>query len=116
MPRKNCNADYHRIRDNFSKIVFFDEAPMPARKPTGLKIDAETIIREFRKNWQEKEGRVVPLNPRQELPKSEPERAWWRAINWPVALEWAYWIALAACMVYLAIFVFGPFISGMRHE
>ena len=71
----------------------------------------ERIVREHRKSEMRRTG-PEPFDF-----KRRPIRIpWYRSINWDVALAWACSLVLALCLIYLGIFVFGPFCLKLAHR
>lgn len=105
MPRRNHNADYHHV--NWG-------APPLIRRPTGLKIDAETIVREYRRHWEEPkekdeaevEVKKIQNSGLHSMPYYIPIR---KMVNWGVAFEWLCWgLCIAALTMIAGLLIFGP--------
>ena len=111
MPRRNSNADYHHFKPRWDPN--FQPAKRPLEAKSNLKVNAETIVHEFRRNWEEKEARIIPLESQAQLKSvyrpSSIVHWFFGAINWNVALEYVCWgLAGIALAMLITLFVFGP--------
>jgi hypothetical protein len=105
MPRPNENAECG-LRNAGLK-------PQTTRqiKRSVIITTGESIVREHRKSEMMRAG------PEPYDFKRRPIRIpWYRSINWNVALAWASSLILAFCLIYLGIFVFGPFCLKLAHR
>jgi hypothetical protein len=108
--------------------IFLPESESPCetkRRAGTMKTTAEQIVRDFRRtegfNTYEAAGAMRPLCRKIRSVRLETERPfflkrWIHAINWDLILIWANkafeWACIGlviACLIYLGIFVFGPF-------
>ena len=75
-------------------------------KQTGLKFQADRMVREYRLSQSSVHS-----------PQSYSYRApWYRAVDWEVVSKYLCLIMLAACLLYLGIFMFGPFMMQITSE
>jgi len=76
-------------------------------KPTGLKFQADRMVRGYRLQ-----------NPQSAIrnPQYSYRAPWYRAIDWEVVSKYLCLIMLAACLLYLGIFMFGPFMMQITSE
>ncbi len=110
MPRRNENARARVTRGQRIYPVFLpvSESPVEIKHQTGtMKTTAEQIVRDFR--------RTEGFNVRESVGTIRPARRpfflkrWIRAVNWELVFDWGCIGAVVACLIYLGIFVFGPF-------
>jgi hypothetical protein len=101
-----------------SEHVDRKEAAAKNRTYSTIKTTPEQIVRDFRRNegfnTYEAAGMMRPLCRKIRRPFFL--KRWFNAVNWDFfyelggkAIEWACIGVTVACLVYLGIFVFGPF-------